>query len=293
MPHHQIAVWCMYSDLPCPARWQVGMSPALSAFNSGVILARMQALVGPLVTPGAAGPGSMRGPPRRSAAGSQRLSSVRRNWTVLGSVLAAVVLVGLYFSWSGKDDDLVDYNRFLPTKWTYQVPSTKPLPEYPRPQLVRQQWQNLNGQWQLEATTKTGLTTPPFGRALTERVLVPFPVQSMLSGIQRHLKYMWYRTEFTVPSAWASQRIYLHFGAVDWQSTVYINRKELGTHKGGYNKFSYDITDILRSSSHGVQELVVGVYDPTEKADGVPVGKQRESVPGNRVRLCVYLAGTE
>ena len=112
---------------------------------------------------------------------------------------------------------------------------------------------------------------------------MPFPPQSMLSGLQRHVTHMWYRKEFTIPAAWASQRIYLHFGAVDWESTVYLNGKELGVHKGGYSTFSYDITEVLRTSSHGVQEVVVGVFDPTELADGVPVGKQREIIPGNQV----------
>ncbi|KAK9805764.1 hypothetical protein WJX73_007081 [Symbiochloris irregularis] len=93
---------------------------------------------------------------------------------------------------------------------------------------------------------------------------------------------MWYRREFTIPPAWASQRIYLHFGAVDWESTVYLNGRELGVHKGGYSTFSYDITEVLRTSSHGVQEVVVGVFDPTELADGVPVGKQRERIPGDQ-----------
>lgn len=224
------------------------------------------------------------GQPRRWG-GPHRSSAARRKWTLSGSVLGAVLLVAAYFALSGKDDEHSDYNRFLPTKWTYKVSASKPWPEYPRPQMVRQQWQNLNGLWQFEGSTKTGLATPPFGRDLAEKILVPFPVQSKLSGIQQHVNYMWYRTEFTVPPAWASHRLYLHFDAIDWESTVYLNRKELGVHRGGYDKFSYDVTDVIRSSSHGIQELVVGVFDPTEHADGVPVGKQRENVPGNRVSL--------
>ena len=93
-----------------------------------------------------------------------------------------------------------------------------------------------------------------------------------------------YRTEFTVPAAWVQKRVLLHFGAVDWEATVYLNGKQLGVHKGGYSKFSYDITDNIRSHSGGTQELAVSVFDPTEWADGVPLGKQRYDVPGNRVR---------
>ena len=229
--------------------------------------------------------------PRAPGRGHSRSVTTKRNWTILGSVLAAIALLAVYLSFSGPDEDLKDYNRFLPTKWTYKVSAAKPLPEYPRPQMVRQRWQNLNGPWQFQATTKAGLATPPFGQDLEQKITVPFPVQSMLSGIQRHINYMWYRTEFTVPSAWASQRIYLHFGAVDWRASVYLNSKELGVHEGGYDKFSYDITEVLRSSSHGVQELVVAVFDPTEHADGVPVGKQRADVPGNRVRCYQSLEG--
>ena len=95
---------------------------------------------------------------------------------------------------------------------------------------------------------------------------------------------MWYRVEFTVPAAWVQKRVILHFGAVDWEATSYLNQKQLGVHKGGYSKFSYDITDNIRSHSGGTQELAVAVYDPTEWADGVPLGKQRYDVPGNRVR---------
>ncbi|MFC0544097.1 LamG-like jellyroll fold domain-containing protein [Kutzneria chonburiensis] len=153
----------------------------------------------------------------------------------------------------------------LSTPWTDQVGPDNALPEYPRPQLVRQDWRSLNGVWQFG-------TTPPAGHSLPERILVPYPVESALSGIMRHESTMWYRRTFTVPESWHGQRVVLNFGAVDYQATVSVNGHELATHKGGYDAFSVDVTDAL--TRHGDQELVVGVVDPTEDG-GQPIGKQR------------------
>src|SRR5690606_7984592 len=95
-------------------------------------------------------------------------------------------------------------------------------------------------------------------------ILVPFPVESALSGVMRAVTEkdrLWYRRTFTVPREWKGQRVVLHFGAVDWETTVYVNGKELGTHRGGYDGFSFDITDALKSS--GENEILVAVWDPT------------------------------
>ena len=223
----------------------------------------------------------MRARPRWGPAG--RLPRQRQTWLLAGAGgLAFLILVIFGFSSS---DSYTTGNRRLTTAWTSSVSATKPLPEYPRPQMVRTQWQNLNGPWQFEASSRLGMSSPPFGKRLADTITVPFPVQSRLSGVERSdIQYMWYRKEFTVPAAWVQKRVLLHFGAVDWEATVYLNQKLLGVHKGGYSKFSYDITDILRSSSGSAQELAVSVHDPTEWADGVALGKQRYDVPGNRVR---------
>lgn len=164
----------------------------------------------------------------------------------------------------------------LRTDWADEVGPRNALPEYPRPQLVRDEWSNLNGQWQF-AAAEAG-EKPPVGKKLKERILVPYPVESQLSGIQRHEDRMWYRRTFTVPKSWdigSKERLKLNFGAVDWQSEVYVNGEKVADHKGGYDKFSADITDALKPGR--TQELIVGVYDPTDAANGEnpPLGKQR------------------
>ncbi|NGO09397.1 glycoside hydrolase family 2 [Streptomyces sp. HC44] len=164
----------------------------------------------------------------------------------------------------------------LRTEWADEVGPGNAHPEYPRPQLTRDAWRNLNGRWQF-AAAEAG-ERPPVGKDLKERILVPYPVESQLSGIERHEDRMWYRRTFSVPSDWkigSGKRLQLNFGAVDWQSEVYVNGVKVAEHKGGYDKFSADITDALKPGR--TQELIVGVYDPTDSANGEnpPVGKQR------------------
>ena len=158
----------------------------------------------------------------------------------------------------------------LKTRWAKDVAPDKVLPEYPRPQLARPDWLNLNGPWQL-AFGKEGDAVPA-GKALPETILVPFPVESALSGVMKHADRLWYRRTFKVPEAWAGKRVRLHFGAVDWEATAYVNGKELGTHKGGYDAFTFDVTDALKPGG-GEQELLVRVFDPTD-AGTQPRGKQ-------------------
>ena len=136
-----------------------------------------------------------------------------------------------------------------------------PLPEYPRPQMVRGRWLNLNGSWGYALAARDAARPNEFGG----EILVPFPVESTLSGVgmvpgaeQR----LWYRRTFEVPPEWASDRVLLHFGAVDWQATVYVNGEKAGEHKGGYTPFSFDVTDLLGGRS--THELVVSVWDPTD-----------------------------
>lgn len=155
------------------------------------------------------------------------------------------------------------------TPWTAKVSHRSPLPEYPRPQLVRHDWKNLNGQWQF-GVAKPG-EAPPFGRTLPETVLVPFPLESALSGIERQVKDSWYRRSFSVPEAWHGQRVELNFGAVTYAATVYVNGKRVGSHRGSYEAFSLDITRALR---RGANELIVRVNDPLAYAGPQPVGKQ-------------------
>ncbi|MDH6696428.1 PA14 domain-containing protein [Streptomyces sp. MAA16] len=164
----------------------------------------------------------------------------------------------------------------LSTPWADDVSARNAHPEYPRPQLTRDDWQNLNGSWQFAAATAG--ERPPVGKNLREKILVPYPVESQLSGIERHEDRMWYRRTFTVPANWrigSAKRLQLNFGAVDWRAEVYVNGTKVTEHQGGYDKFSADVTDALKPGR--TQELIVGVYDPTDAADGEnpPLGKQR------------------
>ena len=109
---------------------------------------------------------------------------------------------------------------------------------------------------------------------------MPFPIESALSGVMKRVNEtnrLWYRRTFEVPKDWKGKRVLLHFQAVDWESAVYVNGKELGTHRGGYDAFSYDITNVLKSS--GKQELVLSVWDPSD-AGGQPRGKQVKNPGG-------------
>ncbi|MET7509671.1 AbfB domain-containing protein [Streptomyces albidoflavus] len=168
----------------------------------------------------------------------------------------------------------------LSTPWTDQVSTTDPLPEYPRPQMTRKEWKSLNGEWEFLNPPVDGSgnvnreAAPPLGQTLPERILVPYPVESALSGIQRNdnRDLMFYRRTFTVPADWNGDRVQLHFGAVDHEATVWVNGAQVARHRGGYDRFEADITDHLRA---GANELVVRVYDPTDgRGEKQPVGKQ-------------------
>ncbi len=148
----------------------------------------------------------------------------------------------------------------LVTRWAKDVSPENALPEYPRPQLVRKDWLNLNGLWDIKLADGT-----------RSKILVPYPVESALSGVMKHADRMTYRRRFQVPQGWNGRHVLLHFGAVDWEAKVTVNGKKLGVHCGGYDDFSFDITDALKTS--GEQEIVVEVFDPTD-AGSQPRGKQ-------------------
>ncbi|TCO54837.1 AbfB domain-containing protein [Actinocrispum wychmicini] len=162
----------------------------------------------------------------------------------------------------------------LTTPWTSQVSPTNALPDYPRPQLVRADWLNLNGVWEFAGAPN--LDSPPVGRTLAESVLVPYPIESALSGIQRHEDNMFYRRSFTIPDGWAGRQVRLNFGAVTWETRVWVNGTQVGRHTGGYDSFSFDITGALRV---GANEIIVGAYSPVD-GNLFPVGKQRKNPSG-------------
>ncbi len=155
------------------------------------------------------------------------------------------------------------------TPWTDQVDPNLPWPEYPRPQMVRENWENLNGYWDYAVTTRDASQPLEF----PGRILVPFPIESALSGVQRQLKpdeRLWYRRTFNVPKAWNGDRILLHFGAVDWECQVWINGTKIGEHIGGYDPFTFEITKSLQI---GENEIVVSVWDPSD-SQPIQRGKQ-------------------
>jgi len=164
----------------------------------------------------------------------------------------------------------------LVTRWAKDVSPDKAWPEYPRPQMVRKEWQNLNGLWDYAIAAKADAQPKDW----EGKILVPFPIESALSGVMKKVdekQTLWYRRTFDVPAAWKGKRILLHFEAVDWETTVTLNGKELGTHQGGYDPFSFDITDALKAD--GAQEVVLAVFDPTD-AGFQPIGKQRRNPSG-------------
>jgi hypothetical protein len=158
----------------------------------------------------------------------------------------------------------------IKTRWVKDIDPNHPLPEYPRPILVRDAWENLNGLWDYAITDKDAAAPENYDG----KILVPFPIESSLSGVQKEVgsdKRLWYRRTLAVPAAWKDQRVLLQLGAVDWDATVYVNGKEVGKHRGGYDAWSVDITAALQAD--GEQELVISVWDPTD--DGYqPRGKQ-------------------
>ncbi len=171
----------------------------------------------------------------------------------------------------------------LLSKWAKDVDPARPLPEYPRPQLVRERWESLNGLWEYAIRPKGGEPVVSYDG----QILVPFPVESALSGVMRPVKpaeQLWYRRKFRVPETWEGSRLLLHFGAVDWHASVVVNGKVAGEHEGGYIPFSIDITAFVSFSSEN--ELIVVVQDPTNK------GHQQFGKQALRPSLIFYTAVT-
>ena len=177
-------------------------------------------------------------------------------------IVLALFVSPIFAKWEMKKAPLM-------TKWASEIDIDNPFPEYPRPQMVRGEWKNLNGLWEFQGGQKADKV--PVNTTLKQEILVPFAMESAISGVMEYHDRAWYRRTFDVPSKWEGRKILLHLDAVDWESEVYINGKSLGVHKGGYDQITYDIAPYLKDE--GSQELIVRIYDPTDDA-GEPRGKQ-------------------
>ncbi|MBE3140032.1 MAG: chitobiase/beta-hexosaminidase C-terminal domain-containing protein, partial [Thermoplasmata archaeon] len=161
------------------------------------------------------------------------------------------------------------------TKWATDVDPLKPWLQYPRPDMVRNKWINLNGPWDYAITPKD---TKP--EKWDGTILVPYPVESAISGVKKRVsekENLWYKRSFKIPSAWSNKNILLNFEASDWETIVWVDGKEIGKHRGGYDPFTFDITESLGKQK--IHELLVCVWDPTNKGTQ-PRGKQVSS-PGS------------
>ncbi len=179
------------------------------------------------------------------------------------SLLTIITLTSYAQSWAPAGDK-------IKTPWAEKVDPANPLPEYPRPMLERPQWMNLNGLWDYAILPK-GSAIPG---AFDGKILVPFAIESSLSGVQKTVgedNELWYSRTFTIPPAWKGSHIMLNFGAVDWKADIWINGIQIGSHRGGYTPFSFDITPWLTAGKS--QELLVRVWDPTDRSYQ-PRGKQ-------------------
>lgn len=164
----------------------------------------------------------------------------------------------------------------IATSWAKEVKAETPLPEYPRPQMVRDAWMNLNGLWDYAIKPRETADVA----AYDGRILVPFAIESSLSGVGKTVgkeNVLLYRRTVTLPAAFRNKKVLLHFGAVDWRCDVSVNGRAVGSHAGGYDPFSFDITSALKRS--GAQEIKVVVWDPTDEGPQ-PRGKQIRTPKG-------------
>jgi hypothetical protein len=190
----------------------------------------------------------------------------------------AVTILILFFSISctqKKETSWKIAENPLLTKWSQEVDPSKPWMEYPRPDMARNSWINLNGLWDYAITAKGEKPGKWDGS-----ILVPYPVESALSGVRKKVsenENLWYKRTFRIPNVWKKKHILLNFEACDWETSVWVDGYAVGKHSGGYDPFSFDITSSLGTKKQ--HELVVCVWDPTDKGTQ-PRGKQVSS-PGS------------
>ncbi len=173
-----------------------------------------------------------------------------------------------------QDKEVLNYS--METRWTDDVDPGNLYPEYPRPQMARENWVNLNGYWDYAIQGKEENEPTEYDGD----ILVPFPAESELSEVKKlvgNSNYLWYKKQVEIDQKDDGEKTLLHFGAVDWETTVYVNGKKVGSHTGGYDPFNFDISDFLNKS--GNQEIIVRVWDPTSEGTQAR-GKQLNNPSG-------------
>lgn len=189
---------------------------------------------------------------------------------LIATLLSLVGVTAANAQWSAKGNK-------IKTQWTANVSPDNMATEYPRPIMQRNRWQSLDGLWNYSIRQRGAAG---MGNA-DGKILVPFAVESSLSGVMKTVgkdQELWYSRTFSIPTDWQTDHILLHFGAVDWQADVYVNNIRIGSHRGGYAPFSFDITPYI-DNRNKQQNITVRVYDPT--TDGYqPVGKQKSKPEG-------------
>lgn len=185
-----------------------------------------------------------------------------KSFTFIKKTVVSFMVMACFLSLAAQDK--------ITTKWAEEVDASKPWNVYPRPMLERNDWENLNGKWQYAIVPQSDAQPTTW----QGDILVPYPVESRLSGVERRVddnEALWYNRTFSVPSKWKGKDIMLNFDAVDWSCDVWVNDTKVGSHKGGYSPFSMNITHALKAK--GENKLTVRVTDPTD-GGYQPRGKQ-------------------
>ncbi len=179
----------------------------------------------------------------------------------LKQILTAALMAAAVISCTSEKAEWKPAGDRIMTPWGENLDPQNVHPEYPRPQMERVEWLNLNGLWEYAITDADA---EPDG--YEGHILVPFAVESALSGVGRNVsenQALWYERKFEVPADWKGRRIMLNFGAVDWMAEVYVDGRKAGEHTGGFTPFSFDITDLLAKGRR--HELKLKVTDRTDK----------------------------
>ena len=186
-------------------------------------------------------------------------------------IFPALLLVCISFLGNAQNTNWKPVVGHITTPWADSVNPVSPLDAYPRPQMQRSGWQSLNGMWNYRIVPVADTQIP---KTFDGDILVPFAIESALSGVGQTVgkdSLLWYQRNFSITTNRKNKRLLLHFGAVDWRSEIFINGKSAGSHEGGYDPFTLDITNALRKGA--TQNISVRVWDPTN--DGPqPHGKQ-------------------